>query len=160
MKTYKKTSYKKTVEYGYPVEEDRPLPPLDYKEEISKGKTAMKMIILILIAAFVVFCFSGCTKYQPEPVVKYITRTEVQEVKVPVMPKIPELYCEFEGPGLDPTRNLLACLIYHKRVLEILRSGKINLKDPWIGDQIERILESDYPNDYSSKVGNILKLKQ
>ena len=73
------------------------------------------------------------------------------------MPKIPEISCEFAGNGLEPTRNLLACLIYHKRVLSILRSGKINPSNGSVGDQIDKLMDEMYPEDENSKVGKLLK---
>lgn len=156
-KSYKNIDYSKTIEEGYPVEE-RHREPLDYDSEISRAKIFLRVIVGILIAAIVIFVLTGCSQ-QPTPTTKVITKVEVKEVKTPVMPQIPELYCEFDGPGLEPTKNLLACLIYHKRVLEALRSGKIDLNNKWIGDQIEQYLEEKYPEDDAAKIGKILKTK-
>lgn len=159
---YKKTDYKRTIDAGYPIEEDDGKPykhraPLDFKSEWTKSLIALKILLGVTLLVVFAIMFCGCATNCPPPEVKYITRTETQEVKTPVMPKIPEISCEFAGNGLEPTRNLLACLIYHKRVLSILRSGKINPSNGSVGDQIDKLMDEMYPEDENSKVGKLLK---
>lgn len=156
-KSYKNIDYSKTIEEGFPVEE-RHREPLDYEGEMSRAKILFRILIVVMIGVTTIFLLTGCS--QPAtPEVKTIYKTEVKEVKVPVTPNIPELYCEFDGPGLEPTKKLLACLIYHKRVLDILRNGKVDLTDPYLGDRIEEYLEKNYPEDDDIKIGKILKTK-
>lgn len=156
-KSYKNIDYSKTIEEGFPVEE-RHREPLDYEGEMSRAKILFRILIVVMIGVTTIFLLTGCS--QPAtPEVKTIYKTEVTEVKVPVTPNIPELYCEFDGPGLEPTKKLLACLIYHKRVLDILRTGKVDLTDPYLGDRIEEYLEKNYPEDDDIKIGKILKTK-
>ena len=156
-KSYKNIDYSKTIEEGFPVEE-RHREPLNYEGEMSRAKILFRILIVVMIGVTMIFLLTGCS--QPAtPEVKTIYKTEVKEVKVPVTPNIPELYCEFDGPGLEPTKKLLACLIYHKRVLEILRTGKVDLTDPYLGDRIEEYLEKNYPEDDDIKIGKILKTK-
>jgi len=159
---YKKTDYKRTVDAGYPIEEDdgkpyKPRSPLDFKSEWTKSLIALKIVLAAAILVIFAILCTGCATNCPPPEVKYITRTETQEVKVPVLPKIPEISCGFAGNGLEPTKNLLACLIYHKRVLDILRSGKINPNDGHVGDQIDKLMEEMYPDSQEAKVGKLLK---
>lgn len=161
--SYKPKNYDNIIKYGYPTEDDRikddeiPVPeePMTFKKVCLKVWECFKIAVIILSLAFIMYIFNGCAK-APEPQVKTIVRTETQEVKVPVMPKIPELYCDFEGVGLEPTRKLLACLIYHKRVLSALRSGKIDLNNPSMRDEIDNYLKTKYPNDEAAKIGKIL----
>lgn len=156
-KSYKNIDYSKTIEEGFPVEE-RYREPLDYEGEMSRAKILFRILIVVMIGVTMVFLLTGCS--QPAaPEVRTLYKTEVKEVKVPVTPNIPELYCEFDGPGLEPTKKLLACLIYHKRVLDILRTGKVDLTDPYLGDRIEEYLEKNYPEDDDIKIGKILKTK-
>lgn len=156
-KSYKNIDYSKTIEEGFPVEE-RHREPLDYEGEMSRAKILFRILIVVMIGVTMIFLLTGCS--QPAtPEVKTLYKTEVKEVKVPVTPNIPELYCEFDGPGLEPTKKLLACLIYHKRVLDILRTGKVDLTDPYLGDRIEEYLEKNYPEDDDIKIGKILKTK-
>lgn len=156
-KSYKNIDYSKTIEEGFPVEE-RHREPLDYEGEMSRAKIFFRLIVVLMLGVTLVFILTGCS--QPAaPEVRTLYKTEVKEVKVPVTPNIPELYCEFDGPGLEPTKKLLACLIYHKRVLDILRTGKVDLTDTYLGDRIEEYLEKNYPEDDDIKIGKILKTK-
>lgn len=158
-KSYKNVDYSKTIEEGFPVEE-RHTEPLDYESEMSRAKIFFRLLVVIMLGVILVFVLTGCS--QPAtPEVRTIYKTETKEVKVPVIPKIPELYCEFDGPGLEPTKKLLSCLIYHKRVLDILRTGKVDLTDPYLGDRIEEYIEKNYSEeDDAAEIGKILKTKK
>lgn len=164
---FKPKNYNNIIDYGYPTDDD------NIKENdfiFSDRPTAFgsfcrnvwyyfKIGICIFVVATILYLFNGCSK-APEPIIKPIVRVETQEVKVPVIPKIPELHCKFEGKGLEPTRNLLACLIFHKRVLEALRSGKLDLNATSLTDGINKYLKEKYPNDAAAKIGELVDDKK
>ena len=105
--------YKKMVEEGiYCTEED-------LEERRVMAKSVLKGVVAVLLLALFVVLATGCSSATPAP--RVIKEVEVVERKVPVAVAIPELNCNFEGQGLEPTVNLMACLILHKRVIDILR---------------------------------------
>lgn len=100
-------------------------------------KEILKAISMLLVLATILLILTGCTT-QP----KIVERVKVQEVEVPVKLNIPELNCDFRGEGLEPTRNLLVCLILHKRVINIIRRGEV-VDGMSIEEQIKQALEKD-----------------
>lgn len=105
--------YKKMVEEGiYCTEED-------LEERRVMTKSVLKGVVAILLLALFVMLATGCSSATPAP--RVIKEVEVVERKVPVAVAIPEIDCKFEGQGLEPTVNLMACLILHKRIIDILR---------------------------------------
>jgi hypothetical protein len=105
--------YKKMVEEGiYCTEED-------LEERRVMTKSVLKGVVAILLLALFVVLATGCSSATPAP--RVIKEVEVVERKVPVAVAIPEIDCKFEGQGLEPTVNLMACLILHKRIIDILR---------------------------------------
>lgn len=76
----------------------------------------MKILSSILLLCSIVI-LSGCGK-EPEPTI--ITKIEVQEKIVESNTcKIPEITCDFQGEGFEPTKRLLECVILQKRYLDI-----------------------------------------
>lgn len=105
--------YKKMVEEGiYCTEED-------LEERRVMAKSVLKGVVAVLLLALFVILATGCSSATPAP--RVIKEVEVVERKVPVAVAIPEIDCKFEGQGLEPTVNLMACLILHKRIIDILR---------------------------------------
>lgn len=105
--------YKKMVEEGiYCTEED-------LEERRVMAKSVLKGVVAVLLLALFVILATGCSSATPAP--RVIKEVEVVERKVPVAVAIPEIDCKFEGQGLEPTVNLMACLILHKRIINILR---------------------------------------
>lgn len=105
--------YKKMVEEGiYCTEED-------LEERRVMAKSVLKGVVAVLLLTLFVILATGCSSAAPAP--RVIKEVEVVERKVPVAVAIPEIDCKFEGQGLEPTVNLMACLILHKRVIDILR---------------------------------------
>lgn len=105
--------YKKMVEEGiYCTEED-------LEERRVMAKSVLKGVVAVLLLALFVILATGCSSTTPAP--RVIKEVEVVERKVPVAVAIPEIDCKFEGQGLEPTVNLMACLILHKRIIDILR---------------------------------------
>lgn len=105
--------YKKMVEEGiYCTEED-------LEERRVMTKSVLKGAVAVLLLALFVVLATGCSSATPTP--RVIKEVEVVERKVPVAVAIPEIDCKFEGQGLEPTVNLMACLILHKRIIDILR---------------------------------------
>lgn len=164
---FKPKNYNNIINYGYPTDDDNikendfilPDKPTTFGTFCSNVGYYFKVGICIFIVAAILYLFNGCSK-APEPIIKPIVKVETQEVKVPVIPKIPELHCKFDGKGLEPTRNLLACLIFHKRVLEALRSGKLDLNATSLTDGINKYLKEKYPNDAAAKIGELVEDKK
>lgn len=105
--------YKKMVDEGiYCTEED-------LEERRVMAKSVLKGVVAVLLLALFVILATGCSSATPAP--RVIKEVEVVERKVPVAVAIPEIDCKFEGQGLEPTVNLMACLILHKRIIDILR---------------------------------------
>ena len=105
--------YKKMVEEGiYCTEED-------LEERRVMAKSVLKGVVAVLLLALFVILATGCSSTTPAP--RVIKEVEVVERKVPVAVAIPEIDCKFQGEGLEPTVNLMACLILHKRIIDILR---------------------------------------
>lgn len=105
--------YKKMVEEGIYCTED------DLEERRVMAKSVLKGVVAVLLLALFVVLATGCSSATPAP--RVIKEVEVVERKVPVAVAIPEIDCKFEGQGLEPTVNLMACLILHKRIIDILR---------------------------------------
>lgn len=105
--------YKKMVEEGIYCTED------DLEERRVMTKSVLKGVVAVLLLALFVVLATGCSSTTPAP--RVIKEVEVVERKVPVAVAIPEIDCKFEGQGLEPTVNLMACLILHKRIIDILR---------------------------------------
>ena len=105
--------YKKMVEEGIYCTED------DLEERRVMAKSVLKGAVAVLLLALFVVLATGCSSATPTP--RVIKEVEVVERKVPVAVAIPEIDCKFEGQGLEPTVNLMACLILHKRIIDILR---------------------------------------
>lgn len=105
--------YKKMVEEGIYCTED------DLEERRVMAKSVLKGVVAVLLLALFVVLATGCSSATPTP--RVIKEVEVVERKVPVAVAIPEIDCKFEGQGLEPTVNLMACLILHKRIIDILR---------------------------------------
>ena len=164
---FKPKNYNNIIDYGYPTDDDNikendfilPDKPTIFGTFCSNVWYYFKVGICIFVVAAILYLFNGCSK-APEPIIKPIVKVETQEVKVPVIPKIPELHCKFDGKGLEPTRNLLACLIFHKRVLEALRSGKLDLNATSLTDGINKYLKEKYPNDAAAKIGELVEDKK
>ena len=164
---FKPKNYNNIIDYGYPTDDDNikendfilPDKPTTFGTFYSNVWYYFKVGICIFVVAAILYLFNGCSK-APEPIIKPIVKVETQEVKVPVIPKIPELHCKFDGKGLEPTRNLLACLIFHKRVLEALRSGKLDLNATSLTDGINKYLKEKYPNDAAAKIGELVEDKK
>lgn len=113
--------YKQSIESGYYAEhvseeDSNVIDKLKFAKDI--GISLLSFILIISIILFVTGCAST-----PEPTTRVIKQVETQEVKVATMVEIPELHCDFQGVGLEPTKNVLVCLVYHIRVLDILRNG-------------------------------------
>ena len=105
--------YKKMVEEGiYCTEED-------LEERRVMTKSVLKGVVAVLLLTLFVILATGCSSATSAP--RVIKEVEVVERKVPVAAAIPEIDCKFEGQGLEPTVNLMACLILHKRIIDILR---------------------------------------
>lgn len=105
--------YKKMVEEGiYCTEED-------LEERRVMTKSVLKGVMAVLLLTLFVILATGCSSATSAP--RVIKEVEVVERKVPVAVAIPEIDCKFEGQGLEPTVNLMACLILHKRIIDILR---------------------------------------
>lgn len=105
--------YKKMVEEGiYCTEED-------LEDRRVMVKSVLKGVVAVLLLALFVVLATGCSSATPAP--RVIKEVEIVERKVPVAVAIPEIDCKFEGQGLEPTVNLMACLILHKRIIDILR---------------------------------------
>ena len=73
-------------------------------------------IFNILLIMLVIVILSGCSNTR-EP--EIITKTEIQEVYVPVKPLRPRINCDFTGTGNEPIAKLLDCVIIQKRVLMV-----------------------------------------
>lgn len=105
--------YKKMVEEGiYCTEED-------LEERRVMAKSILKGVVAVLLLVLFAILATGCSSTTPAP--RVIKEVEVVERKVPVAVAIPEIDCKFQGEGLEPTVNLMACLILHKRIIDILR---------------------------------------
>lgn len=105
--------YKKMVEEGiYCTEED-------LEERRVMTKSVLKGVVAVLLLVLFAILATGCSSTTPAP--RVIKEVEVVERKVPVAVAIPEIDCKFQGEGLEPTVNLMACLILHKRIIDILR---------------------------------------
>ena len=91
----------------------------DLEERRVMAKSVLKGVVAVLLLALFVILATGCSSATPAP--RVIKEVEVVERKVPVAVAIPEIDCKFEGQGLEPTVNLMACLILHKRIIDILR---------------------------------------
>lgn len=105
--------YKKMVEEGiYCTEED-------LEERRVMTKSVLKGVVAVLLLVLFAMLATGCSSTTPAP--RVIKEVEVVERKVPVAVAIPEIDCKFQGEGLEPTVNLMACLILHKRIIDILR---------------------------------------
>ena len=105
--------YKKMVEEGiYCTEED-------LEERRVMAKSVLKGVVAVLLLVLFAILTTGCSSTTPAP--RVIKEVEVVERKVPVAVAIPEIDCKFQGEGLEPTVNLMACLILHKRIIDILR---------------------------------------
>ena len=105
--------YKKMVEEGiYCTEED-------LEERRVMTKSVLKGVVAVLLLVLFAILATGCSSTTPTP--RVIKEVEVVERKVPVAVAIPEIDCKFQGEGLEPTVNLMACLILHKRIIDILR---------------------------------------
>ena len=79
----------------------------------------MRTFKLCLIMIFII-AFTGCSNKEPE----VITRTEIQEVYIPVKPLRSKINCEFKGTGNEPIAKMLDCIIIQKRVIENLTQDK------------------------------------
>ena len=105
--------YKKMIEEGiYCTEED-------LEDRRVMVKSVLKGVVAVLFLVLFAILATGCSSTTPAP--RVIKEVEVVERKVPVAVAIPEFDCKFEGQGLEPTVNLMACLILHKRIIDILR---------------------------------------
>lgn len=134
--------YKKMVEEGiYCTEED-------LEEKRVMAKSVLKGVVAVLLLALFVILATGCSSATPAP--RVIKEVEVVERKVPVAVAIPEIDCKFKGEGLEPTVNLMACLILHKRIIDILRRAD--------GKSIEEI-QSELDAALKEKVDNSIKIK-
>lgn len=134
--------YKKMVEEGIYCTED------DLEERRVMAKSVLKGVIAVLLLALFVVLATGCSSATPAP--RVIKEVEVVERKVPVAVAIPEIDCKFQGEGLEPTVNLMACLILHKRIIDILRRAD--------GKSIEEI-QSELDAALKEKVDNSIKIK-
>ena len=134
--------YKKMVEEGIYCTED------DLEERRVMAKSVLKGVVAGLLLAFFVILATGCSSTTPAP--RVIKEIEVVERKVPVAVAIPEIDCKFEGQGLEPTVNLMACLILHKRIIDILRRTD--------GKTIEEI-QSELDAALKEKVDTGIKIK-
>lgn len=105
--------YKKMVEEGIYCTED------DLEERRVMAKSVLKGVVAVLLLVLFAILATGCSSTTPAP--RVIKEVEVVERKVPVAVAIPEIDCKFQGEGLEPTVNLMACLILHKRIIDILR---------------------------------------
>lgn len=134
--------YKKMVEEGiYCTEED-------LEERRVMAKSVLKGVVAVLLLTLFVILATGCSSATPAP--RVIKEVEVVERKVPVAVAIPEIDCKFEGQGLEPTVNLMACLILHKRIIDILRRAD--------GKSIEEI-QSELDAALKEKVDASSKIK-
>lgn len=134
--------YKKMVEEGiYCTEED-------LEERRVMAKSVLKGVVAVLLLVLFVILATGCSSTTPAP--RVIKEVEVVERKVPVAVAIPEIDCKFQGEGLEPTVNLMACLILHKRIIDILRRAD--------GKSIEEI-QSELDAALKEKVDNSIKIK-
>lgn len=134
--------YKKMVEEGiYCTEED-------LEERRVMAKSVLKGVIAVLLLVLFAILATGCSSTTPAP--RVIKEVEVVERKVPVAVAIPEIDCKFQGEGLEPTVNLMACLILHKRIIDILRRAD--------GKSIEEI-QSELDAALKEKVDNSIKIK-
>ena len=134
--------YKKMVEEGIYCTED------DLEERRVMAKSVLKGVVAVLLLALFVILATGCSSTTPAP--RVIKEVEVVERKVPVAVAIPEIDCKFEGQGLEPTVNLMACLILHKRIIDILRRTD--------GKTIEEI-QSELDAALKEKVDPSIKIK-
>ena len=71
-------------------------------------------IKILLIAISALLLMSGCADKTPRPIIK----TEIKEVYVEVPCSIPQISCDFEGPGFVPTKKLLECVVTQKIALD------------------------------------------
>ena len=115
--------------------------------------TMLKLGITIMVLLAIGYMFLGCSNQPQEP--KVIVKVETKEVKVPVAPRIPEIDCDFEG--LEPTDNLLKCLILHKRILDLLRANRNAVEDPALTDSINKIVDETYRGNPVTDIKNNLK---
>ena len=113
--------YKQSIESGYYAEhvseED-----LDASNKLKFARDIIVSLLSFIVMIGIILFITGCAS-TPEPTTRVIKQVETQEVKVATMVEIPELHCDFQGVGLEPTKNVLVCLVYHIRVLDILRNG-------------------------------------
>lgn len=134
--------YKKMVEEGiYCTEED-------LEERRVMAKSVLKGVVAVLLLVLFAILATGCSSTTPAP--RVIKEVEVVERKVPVAVAIPEIDCKFQGEGLEPTVNLMACLILHKRIIDILRRAD--------GKSIEEI-QSELDAALKEKVDASSKIK-
>ena len=134
--------YKKMVEEGiYCTEED-------LEERRVMAKSVLKGVVAVLLLVLFVILATGCSSTTLAP--RVIKEVEVVERKVPVAVAIPEIDCKFQGEGLEPTVNLMACLILHKRIIDILRRAD--------GKSIEEI-QSELDAALKEKVDASSKIK-
>lgn len=111
--------YKQSIESGYYAEH---VSEEDTNDKLKFAKDIGISLLSFIIIISIILLFTGCAS-APEPTTRVIKQVETQEVKVATMVEIPELHCDFQGVGLEPTKNVLVCLVYHIRVLDILRNG-------------------------------------
>lgn len=123
----------------------------DFRRILSMLKLGLTIMVLLAIA----YMFLGCSNQPQEP--KVIVKVETKEVKVPVPPRIPEIDCDFEGEGLEPTDNLLKCLILHKRILDLLRTNRNAVEDPSLTDSINKIVDETYRGNPVTDIKNSVK---
>lgn len=113
--------YKQSIESGYYAEhvseED-----IDTSDKLKFARDITVSLLSFIVMIGIILFITGCAS-TPEPTTRVIKQVETQEVKVATMVEIPELHCDFQGVGLEPTKNVLVCLVYHIRVLDILRNG-------------------------------------
>lgn len=113
--------YKQSIESGYYAEhvseED-----IDTSDKLKFARDIIVSLLSFIVMIGIILFITGCAS-TPEPTTRVIKQVETQEVKVATMVEIPELHCDFQGVGLEPTKNVLVCLVYHIRVLDILRNG-------------------------------------
>ena len=113
--------YKQSIESGYYAEhvseED-----IDTSDKLKFARDIVVSLLSFIVMIGIILFIIGCAS-TPEPTTRVIKQVETQEVKVATMVEIPELHCDFQGVGLEPTKNVLVCLVYHIRVLDILRNG-------------------------------------
>ena len=89
----------------------------------TKFKTYTKHGILLFLSLIAV-TFFGCSTEQ-DRLVPNSQQVIVQEKKVIVSCKIPEIECEFSGNKFEPTRKLIECLKKQKEAIRICNDTKV-----------------------------------